>query len=57
MITANLLRYFVIFVLFAAVAITGIGNPIMVFVGIMGLKIAAYLQPFAHKLTMRFWKE
>ena len=57
MITANLLRYFVIFVLFAILAFTGVGNPVMVFVGIMGLKAAAYLQPFAHKLTVRFWKE
>lgn len=31
-----------------------IGNPIMLLIGVFPLKIAAYLQPFVHKLFLRF---
>lgn len=44
------------FVAAAAIVITGVfnlGNLITMFIGIMGLKVAAYLQPFAHKFLMR----
>ena len=33
--------------------LSGIGNPVVAFLGIMGLKVAAYLQPFTHKLFRR----
>lgn len=57
MITANVLRYVVIVIVFALVAVSGIGNPLMTFLGIMGLKVAAYLQPFTHKLVNRIFHE
>lgn len=31
-----------------------IGNPIMLLIGVFPLKIAAYLQPFVHKLFLHF---
>ena len=34
-------------------------NPISTFVGIIGLKVAAYLQPFTHKIVFKVfgWEE
>lgn len=31
-------------------------NPIATFIGLMGLKVAAYLQPFTHKIISSFGK-
>lgn len=45
----SLLRYFVIVVVFFVTAKFRLGNIIMVFIGVMGLKVAAYLQPFIHR--------
>ena len=49
----NLLRYGIVVVVIFALWLSGIGNPIVAFLGIMGLKVAAYLQPFTHKLFRR----
>ena len=43
------IRYAVIVVVFAVVMLTRAANPLAVFLGIMGLKAAAYLQPFVHR--------
>lgn len=45
----SLLRYVVLVILFVIVVYFHLGNPITMFVGVMGLKAAAYLQPFTHK--------
>lgn len=50
------LRYGCAMVLLAAAALTGVTNLIVTFVGIMGLKIGAYIQPFVHKLLQRWMK-
>ena len=57
MTVANITRYVVIVVVFMALAAAGIGNPIVTFVGIMGLKVAAYMQPFTHQLTNKLFHE
>lgn len=49
----NLLRYGIVVVVVFALWLSGIGNPVVAFLGIMGLKVAAYLQPFTHKLFRR----
>ena len=49
----NMIRYAVVVVVLGAVMVTGIANPLTAFLGIMGLKVAAYLQPFTHKLFRR----
>ncbi len=45
----SMIRYGVILVLFLAVCLTDFAYPLAVFLGIMGLKAGAYLQPFTHK--------
>ena len=50
----NMIRYGVIVVAFGALCVLDVGNPIAAFVGIMGLKAGAYLQPFTHKIMIKF---
>ncbi len=47
------LRYCVVAVLFAIIAKFEIGNFYASFIGVMGLKVSAYLQPFAHKVILK----
>ena len=49
----SLIRYGIILVVFFLVCITEWGYPLATFLGIMGLKMGAYLQPFIHKLWIR----
>lgn len=49
----NLLRYGVVVLVCGVVMVTEIANPLAVFLGIMTLKVAAYLEPFTHKFL---WK-
>lgn len=49
----SLLRYIVVVALFAIVSFFHLGNVIAMFIGIMGLKAAAYFQPFMHKLLIK----
>ena len=50
----NMIRYGVIVVAFGALCVLDVGNPIAAFAGIMGLKAGAYLQPFTHKIIIKF---
>lgn len=50
------LRYGCAMVLLGVVAVTGVANLIVSFLGIMGLKIGAYLQPITHKLLQKWIK-
>jgi hypothetical protein len=57
---SSLLRYgIVVLVLIVAALISEWINPISVFIGIFGLKVAAYLQPFTHKIVFKVfgWEE
>ena len=45
----SMIRYGVILVVFLAVCLTDFAYPLAVFLGIMGLKAGAYLQPFTRK--------
>lgn len=49
----SLLRYAVVVVVFFVTAKFELGNILMVFVGVMGLKAAAYLQPFIHRVLYK----
>ncbi len=54
---SSLLRYgLIVLVLIAAYYVPYV-NPIATFVGLMGLKVAAYLQPFTHKIFSFFHKK
>lgn len=54
--TSYFLRYGCAMILLGVAAVTGVMNLIVMFLGIMGLKIGAYLQPFTHKLLQRWTK-
>ncbi|MBQ7954475.1 MAG: hypothetical protein IJ282_01875 [Lachnospiraceae bacterium] len=47
----SVIRYVAIVLAYGAVVLSGAGNPVLAFIGIMGLKVAAYIQPFTHKFT------
>lgn len=51
----SIVRYIVIVIIMVLIMINGVTNPLAAFLGIMGLKVAAYLQPFTHKLLIRFF--
>ena len=44
-----MIRYFVVIIVFGILMITRIGNPLAAFVGVMGLKVSAYVQPMLSK--------
>ena len=46
----NLVRYACIIIVFGIAWAIGTLNLLVVFMGLMSLKVAAYLQPFTHKL-------
>ena len=46
----NIIRYFVFVIVMALIMVSGFANPLAAFLGLMGLKVAAYLQPFTHKV-------
>lgn len=54
---AAIIRYFICVIVLAVLAVFGWGNPIAGFFGIMGLKVAAYLQPFTHKMYNKIFHE
>lgn len=49
----SLLRYGVILAVFGVLMLTGSANPLAAFLGIMGLKAGAFMQPFLHKKMNR----
>ncbi len=57
LITMSLLRYFAVAAAFLVISYFKLGNPIAAFVGVMGLKIAAYMQPLLHKVMIRFQRK
>jgi hypothetical protein len=50
---SSMIRYGVILVVFLAVCLTDFAYPLAVFLGIMGLKAGAYLQPFTRKYLFK----
>lgn len=53
----NIIRYAAIVIVFIGVAVSGIGNPLVTFLGVMGLKAAAYMQPFTKKISKLLYGE
>lgn len=52
-IAKSILRYVVVVVVFFVMMKWNIGNLFAAFIGVLGLKVSAYLQPFAHKLILK----
>lgn len=46
----NILRYVAIVIVMGIIMVSGFANPLSAFLGLMGLKVAAYIQPFTHKI-------
>ena len=53
----NMIRYLVIVVVMGLIMISDFANPLSAFLGLMGLKVSAYIQPFTHKICEKFYKE
>ena len=53
----SMIRYAVILIVFLIFCLTDVAYPLAVFLGIMGLKAGAYLQPFTHKYLFRHTEE
>jgi hypothetical protein len=47
----NIIRYLVVVIVMLVLVLTKIGNPLAAFLGIMGLKVSAYLAPLLSRLT------
>ncbi|MCC8168562.1 MAG: hypothetical protein LIO37_04395 [Clostridiales bacterium] len=54
----SLLRYVVVVILFAVLAVFRFGYVIAAFLGVMGLKASAYMQPIFQKIEIKMgWRE
>lgn len=53
----SVLRYVVVVGVFAAAWYFELGNPLVMFFGMMGLKVSAYLQPHLNKCFLRMRKK
>ncbi|MCR5418677.1 MAG: hypothetical protein K6E84_07160 [Lachnospiraceae bacterium] len=51
--TYALLRYGVVLIVLGVMMILNFANPLTVFLGLIELKVAAYLQPFIHKAAIK----
>lgn len=49
----SLARYGVFVLVFVVLAVTRAADPLAAFLGLMGMKVAAYLQPLLHKMRRR----
>jgi hypothetical protein len=49
----NIIRYLIVVAIEMTLMLTGFGNPLSAFLGIMGLKVSAYMQPLLSRLTHR----
>ena len=49
----SVLRYLIVVVVFFVMMKFNLGNLFTVFIGVLGLKVSAYLQPFTHKVILR----
>ena len=53
LIVKSVFRYLVVVVVFFAMMKFNLGNLVTAFIGVLGLKVSAYLQPFAHKVIFK----
>lgn len=49
----SILRYLIVVVVFFVMMKWNLGNPIIAFIGVLGLKVSAYLQPFTHRFITK----
>lgn len=51
------IRYVLIFVILLIIMLTEVMNPLVVFLAYMSMKVAAFLQPFTHKICNKMFHE
>lgn len=49
----NIIRYLVVVIILGILMVTRFGNPLAAFLGVMGLKVSAYVQPLLAKMSHR----
>lgn len=49
----NIIRYLAVVVILGILMVTRLGNPLSAFLGIIGLKVSAYMQPLFEKMSHR----
>ena len=49
----SILRYLIVVIVFFVMMKWNLGNPIIAFIGVLGLKVSAYFQPFAHRFITK----
>lgn len=49
----NMVRYVAVVIIMGILMMTNIGNPLAAFLGMMGLKVSAYLQPLWEKMSQK----
>lgn len=52
----SMIRYAVILLVFLILCLTDFAYPLAAFLGIMGLKAGAYLQPLMNKITTKYYR-
>lgn len=57
MIAGSMLRYAVLLIVLGVIMVTDLLNPLVVYLGYMMMKVAAYIQPFTHKLCNMLFHE
>lgn len=57
MVSGSMLRYAVLAIILGVIMVTDVLNPLIVYLGYMTMKVAAYLQPFTHKICNMFFHE
>ena len=53
----SILRYGILLIIFAIILLTDFVHPLTAFLGVMSLKVSAYLQPFSHIVFQKFKKK
>lgn len=54
--TQYLVRYLILVIAMALLAVSGFANPLFAFLGYMGMKVSAYMQPFTRKISSKIFK-
>lgn len=49
----SIIRYLSVVIVFGVVCFTNCVDPLACFIGLLGLKVAAYLQPIVHKIRIK----
>ena len=55
--THNIIRYLIFVLVAGAAAVTQIANPLFVFLGIMSIKVSAYMQFLTKKISLKIYGE